>query len=167
VDDVSRPGQIPRCSPTYPFLTNPPRYLPLYILFTGPTCTGSGQRRRGFNIPTGASPHVALRYRAAFASSQVLSSLPSPARAAYSSAAVAYGRRDRGLVGEKNEKALDSKAKHFGRWLVGMRFNDVTIRAIKEHHVTPLIVAYIHHVAYQQGGLQKRRISWRKLLPPT
>ena len=100
---------------------------------------------------------MGIRYAAAFAKPADLSALPSPARASYGRAAFAFQQRDRGMVCAKSDKALDNKANHFARWLVKVRFNYTTLRALKERHIMPLLVAYLHHIAYEKGGLTSKK----------
>jgi hypothetical protein len=99
---------------------------------------------------------LVVRYRAGFITGKVVSSLPSPVRAAYCATEAAYRGRDRGLLCSKNNRAMDHRAQHFVNWLARMRFDSNTLQSLQEEHVMPLLISYLHYIAYGKGGLNKR-----------
>jgi hypothetical protein len=122
----------------------------------GITCDRQGKRGCGSGLSPRKSPDLAVRYRAGFITGKVVSSLPSPVRAAYCAAEAAYRGRDRGLVRSKNDRAMDHRANHFVKWLARMRFDYNTLQSLQEDHVMPLLISYLHYIAYEKGGLNKR-----------
>ena len=59
------------------------------------------------------------------------------------------------MVRDKNDKAMDSKARHFVGWLERSGHDDVSLANMEEGQVIPTLVAYLHHIAFQQGSLKK------------
>ena len=99
---------------------------------------------------------MAIRYRAHLPATEQLSALPSPLRATYRNAESRYLGATRGMVRDKNDRAMDSKARHFASWLAASGFDDVSIADLREPQVIPTLVSYLHHVAFEQGSIKQQ-----------
>ena len=117
---------------------------------------GEGQRDGRRSITLQNRPLVACRYRGHIVKADQLSALPSPIRAAYNAAEGRFLGSSRGLVRDKNDRAVDSKARHFATWLATSGYDDLSLANMEEGHVIPTVVAYLHHLAYQQGSMKKQ-----------
>jgi hypothetical protein len=51
---------------------------------------------------------------------------------------------------------VDNKAKHFHSWLLVTGFTSSNLSKLREEHTLPLLASYLHHIAYDAGGISKQ-----------
>ena len=51
---------------------------------------------------------------------------------------------------------MDNRADHFAQWLAAVGYDDISIQELGEGQALPTIVAYLHHVAYEQGSMKTK-----------
>ena len=127
MDDICGPNEATHRPPIGSTNAMSSHMLSLLLCHPERPRQGEGQRDGGRTFAFQNRPNVASRYRGHTVKAAQLSALPSPIRAAYNAAEDRFLGSSRGMVRDKNDRAMDSKARHFASWLAANGHDDISL----------------------------------------